>query len=103
MHVKSSTAATWSEYLPRSHRVHAAEPLTGLNVPAGHPEQLPATPVNPALHRQSSMLPLAREESEFMGQSAHSAGSADANSGRNLPRAHNVQGCEPLPLLYVPG
>ena len=53
MHVDTLCWPMWFEYLPPAHRVHATDPLPGLNVPAAHGwHAVPSGPEYPALQVQ---------------------------------------------------
>ena len=119
LHTESSTAAIASEALPASHWAHDADPFPGLNVPATHAaHDKPSSPVNPALHLQSTANELPVGESESCGQgrhktlavslkvplmqSVHAEWAVAAIPVDTLPASHCVHGVEPSICLNVP-
>ena len=83
LHADSESAPTAVEYLPDPQKLHEAEPVLVLYVPAGHRTHGPPSfPLVPALHLHADLLLLAGGELE----------SAE----------HAEQGEEPVWSLYFP-
>jgi len=80
------------ENLPHGQSVHAASPVTILNLPAAHCKHVPSWPgpVDPVLHVQAVEAVLSRGELEFAGQASQLA---DPGSALYVPGAH----CEQVP------
>ena len=65
----SAVAPVVVRYLPTPQLVHAAEPVTALNLPAAHNTHVPPSgPVNPGLQRHLLTFPLPPIDAEFAGQ-----------------------------------
>ena len=79
-------------------------PLIALNVPGAHAEQVPpSAPAQPALHKQSVIFSLPCAENESAGQAEHVSFDVAATFVEYVPPLQNVQACDPLTSLYVPG
>ena len=106
------------EYLPGEHKLHSAEPLTALYVPALHASQSLPSPVYPTTHWQCAASELPGGEKEFAGHATHWLLSALEYESRGhikhacadvepvvdtcLPGSHWVHCAEPLVGLNLP-
>ena len=100
LQVEIDVAAVDPEYVPPEHCVHALLPLSALNVPTIHAEQLPPlAPEYPALHWQSVISSLPSSELASDGHSEHRP---VPGTTLYLPGSHKMQLLLPRITLYEP-
>jgi len=83
---------------PPMQSVQVSSPVMGLNLPATHPSHTPFTGDQPALHKQSWIVPPVMAENEFDGHRWHSASS----SVLYKPSPHSVHAADPGFGLNLP-
>ena len=99
----SEIAAVAVLYLPREHRVQAADPFTSLYVPAMHSvHAAPSAPVKPLLQVQPMMDVLLTEEWVCAGQASHVDSQISPVPVEYFPSEQAVHGDDPFMSLYVP-
>lgn len=103
VHILEDVAADALENLPRTHKLHSADPVVLLNLPATHSEQAkPLVPLCPALHIQFVTWLLPTTEFVFTGHAAQVDDVLAPFAVENLPASHGMHSAAPLTSLYVP-
>eukprot|EP00961_Rhodomonas_salina_P100311 1349207-Rhodomonas_salina.1 len=86
-------------YVPAGQLPHSEDPLTAVNVPAGHAVHWPQlAPMYPALHRQSVNFTLPTDEKETL-PAGHVSHTVPPLVLRNFPVSHATHCDEPLIAL----
>ena len=86
LHADSESAPTAVEYLPDPQKLHEAEPVLVLYVPAGHRTHGPPSfPFVPALHLHTDLLLLAGGEWDLVGHMVQVDSVIDPDDSEYLP------------------